>query len=771
MATFFIGCGPTTGENIDTGNSQNISVSHTSILKNYNFESDSNNDSIPDSWSWNTTAGCAATSSLDKEAFESGYSVKFTNPVAYNTNVSGVFISDGVSVEPGKYYLLEMMVKANNNSHGNWFGPVYGGGSCDRFDIDPGTYDWVKKKKLLRPAPVNIPIGIQITVDHKTDGIWIDNVVVRKLSEEEFAEINSLIPNKEKRPYETVMPISKNPTPENIFVYDRKTLSNEERLLLTSLQGLVNRRKPCILQHQTEKYREDSDVNFEKFWLNYYIQKGFVKKAEEVKNPLDLLEKFKDCYNGVVIYDPNLAHTINIATMISSVKNCLVASPELADKLNLPVVEDLRGRWKKNGEMYEWAYKELYPKMNHHILASFHPESYDAEYVRDYIIAHKIFCFWAPGFKDYNDKGYDVEKTMNFVEKLLRETPANIPVLGWGSWKHPPLDGYGLGELEWESLISRYGKFTACSSFSMNLTFHSGVRVDPALFKQKQKIEREKANKLNLEKKVYVSMNMMESGDSTWFWQRNMKVDWFGDEARGTIPLGYNLTPLCLDVIPGVMLWYYENLTENDEFFSGSSGLTYMHSLLYAEAFNKKEREEIYKEYVDLTAKYLKRMDTDIIEVFPESGWGRDMGPQSKTIKDLYGRYIKNIKGLKAVFSWYINALYGEREPMTDEEANYLVDGVPVFHAQTKWTTSYTDPNLSENATRDQAEIYNLTSQIEGAIKRTEKRPLFIHGMALSWTVPPTLIKKVMEHFDDDVIFVTPSELVRLYTMHKKSND
>jgi len=325
-----------------------------------------------------------------------------------------------------------------------------------------------------------------------------------------------------------------------------------------------------------------------------------------------------------------------------------------------------------------------------------------------------------------------------------------------------------LGEGEWVTLLARHGKFIACGSFNMNLTFHSGVKVDPSLFRQKQRRQREKAKYLNLENKVYISMNMMESGDSTWFWQRNMKVDWFGDEARGTIPLGYNFTPLCLDVIPGIMLWYYENLTENEELFSGSSGLTYTYSFYYGQAFNDQDREEVFNEYLDLTAKYLKRMDAGFIEIYAHPGWDMDVDPQA--LKDHYAKYTRRIKGLKGICLIYANALYGVEQRMDASEANYFINDVPVFHCQTKWTAVFDTPGMSKSAI-EEMEVNNLISEIESVIQTTDKRPIFINGMAISWTTPPTLIKKVMEHFDDDVVFVTPSELAKLYTMHKKSND
>ncbi|MDR2885221.1 MAG: hypothetical protein LBU95_00370 [Rikenellaceae bacterium] len=51
----------------------------------------------------------------------------------------------------------------------------------------------------------------------------------------------------------------------------------------------------------------------------------------------------------------------------------------------------------------------------------------------------------------------------------------------------------------------------------------------------------------------------------------------YSNTIRGTIPMGYTITPSMYDLAPPVALrWYYDNMTPKDYFVCGPSGSSYV---------------------------------------------------------------------------------------------------------------------------------------------------------------------------------------------------
>jgi hypothetical protein len=98
------------------------------------------------------------------------------------------------------------------------------------------------------------------------------------------------------RPYPTFQP--KMPPPaRQLFVADVQHVTAAERILLLSLQGLVNRTQPRIYLIVKEADR---------FWLEEMRRKGDIDSAVSVPDPLSLVEKFRSSVHGAVVSDPNV---------------------------------------------------------------------------------------------------------------------------------------------------------------------------------------------------------------------------------------------------------------------------------------------------------------------------------------------------------------------------------------------------------------------------------------------------------------------------------
>src|ERR1700730_5756590 len=96
--------------------------------------------------------------------------------------------------------------------------------------------------------------------------------------------------------------------PRQLKIYDMRTASHHVRLTVATLVGLINRPQP-------EVYLLDRDNDT--FWLNEvlsFIPQEFSNLADEAILA-DLLAICRHQLHGLIIYDPALVDSINIATM------------------------------------------------------------------------------------------------------------------------------------------------------------------------------------------------------------------------------------------------------------------------------------------------------------------------------------------------------------------------------------------------------------------------------------------------------------------------
>ncbi|WJH33760.1 GxGYxYP family putative glycoside hydrolase [Paenibacillus sp. CC-CFT747] len=140
------------------------------------------------------------------------------------------------------------------------------------------------------------------------------------------------------------------------------------KLLLATLQGLVNRQEPrlYLLENKEEgtfTWLNDLDIPY-KVRDNYW----------------DIVEHFREEAKGVIVYDPAVPDSINVATTLAGIKDAVVASPELAKKLaaapyRLPVLEDLKGRFKNRLDAYTWQFDHLWSQTSHRMLVGLSPDT------------------------------------------------------------------------------------------------------------------------------------------------------------------------------------------------------------------------------------------------------------------------------------------------------------------------------------------------------------------------------------------------------------
>ncbi|MGG6310265.1 GxGYxYP domain-containing protein [Paenibacillus macerans] len=140
------------------------------------------------------------------------------------------------------------------------------------------------------------------------------------------------------------------------------------RLMLATLQGVVNRAEPRI-------YLLESQEEGKTTWLND------LRVPYTVHDDVwDLVKKYKSEVKGIIIYDPEVPDSINVATTLAGLKSAVVAGPELAAQLQaapykLKVLDDLRSRFQDRLDAYTWQYEHLWKQTTHRMLIGLSPNT------------------------------------------------------------------------------------------------------------------------------------------------------------------------------------------------------------------------------------------------------------------------------------------------------------------------------------------------------------------------------------------------------------
>ncbi|MCD6174415.1 MAG: hypothetical protein J7K65_01435 [Planctomycetes bacterium] len=132
-----------------------------------------------------------------------------------------------------------------------------------------------------------------------------------------------------------------------IDLKDAKQVNNtwDHCHVVSSLQGIVNRDQPRLYLRYINS--QDTNVNIDDFWLDKYKNQWLCgRNITKISSLKKLVEKFRDSINGVVVYDPNVPATSNVASTVAGVKNLIAVrfdkSPKsafniLTLELDLPV--------------------------------------------------------------------------------------------------------------------------------------------------------------------------------------------------------------------------------------------------------------------------------------------------------------------------------------------------------------------------------------------------------------------------------------------------
>ena len=505
-----------------------------------------------------------------------------------------------------------------------------------------------------------------------------------------------------RRAYATLQPKSPPPV-RHLYVADVRHLTHDEQLLLTSLQGLVNRTQPRI-------YLVASDDD--SFWLQAMQDQGQTDAPVPVADPMTLLTTFKSAYKGAVVADPKVYLSPCIAVDIAGADDLVIATPELATRLGLVIKNDLRGKFKDDADALHYARTALLPRLNPYLCLCLDPPLLGSQV--DDIIAAKGMAFWITGPKAQDRPGADGDAEQAEIEATFAQMPLGGVVRGF--WWHG--DGVGVDEGPGVSLGSRFGKITTVSDYVANYSVLSGVPI--GALKQKTQPPAPKYDPT----KVYLALTMSD-GDNLCTWRGYFR-QYFTDPLHGTFPIGWGMAPSLIDVSPTLARWYYDHAAPTDEFLCDVSGVGYIYPPDFATAL--KDRSGATADFYSLTQKYMDRMDM-------------------KTVRLMNVR-TEDIAGVGADLPGvaFLMPDYGTQGGDSYSHFTYTLPktGQPVFRAVSYGPGAQT-----------------LANQVRGSVGAT--RPAFVNAFIWNWGSKLSDIRDMLANLGPGYVAVTPSQLNALY--------
>lgn len=384
--------------------------------------------------------------------------------------------------------------------------------------------------------------------------------------------------------------------------YDSRLISPSEAVMLTTLQGHVNSRKPRIYM-----------LNRRKGGLSEWADRiGINTRICKPADLYTLVAKYKKDCKGLVIYSTERSrHYVNLACTIAGLKGALAVTRNEARELErrgirLRVLEDISALpYEKPEEIYTYLYEHYWADCTRRTMLSLNP-MVSAD-IRDLATAVGAATIWL-------DPRVPAEREVlaRFMSDL---TPGKSVILGW--W-HDERSGIGI--------CASYGLSTIPSDYYNNATVYAGGShlISPA------PVPKRKA----LENKVYVAL-FLSDGDNIQYCEHRLCRLWDNAE-RGTFPINWTVSPSLADLGPCMLNYYYATATVNDCLVSGPSGMGY--ALIYDQLNDiwHSSGREIIEPYTRLTQQYLRKSNLRVITIWDKVDEAQ-MDAYTDNCRHLYG--------------------------------------------------------------------------------------------------------------------------------------
>ena len=526
--------------------------------------------------------------------------------------------------------------------------------------------------------------------------------------------------------------------PEHLDVYDIRNTSYDIQLSVTTMTGLINRQQPEVY------LLNSSDAAF---WLNQVFAHipHVISAAKDEAILETLLNGYRNRVAGLIIYDPGFIDSVNVATSLAGQKDCIVVSPALAETLQgsphqLPVVADLRTyQWKSRVQAYLWAESNLLKNATPNLVAGLDPTIPGA--LRSLLVATRTFVYWLDARDILPDvkNGWISERSL--MERILKAFAPGTVHLGWyvnetlgvrltSEAALPMLASDYFCNLEVWTSIQNVGAGLAPALLETptmpEATARPATPAQPEVSAQPTAIAMPTApvppTPPAQPSKTYVSFTMSD-GDNLQYDQHRMAQLW-QDPVRGTIPIGWTISPTLIRVAPALAAYYTRMATPNDELVVGPSGAGYILPSCWPAAY--------LPAFLQLTGQLMQAMNLNVIEVL-DTGL---LFSQAFIDQNLQQEFVKALApfGIRGVLSGSGQARSSWKN----------VSGVPIIQ----------NLGLADS-------VAKAINMVRNATLRTGNSQ-FLNVYIVAWTVTPSDLKQIIQQLGNEYEVVTPGKLLAL---------
>jgi len=449
-----------------------------------------------------------------------------------------------------------------------------------------------------------------------------------------------------------------------------KTIRHWEVIhFVTCLQGLVNRDAPQLFL----RYQDFHDD----FWLNLMIEQGWLADTEIIKlsSIKEALQIFNDYYEGIVVWDPDVPATSNIASTLAGVDDLLAVrgdfsdgsfAEQVIDDLKLPIKIDLRKAVDGQGftgnitgsaknDAYRWLLdKYIKPKKVNPDYLGYFIDAYWIECAhcgypvnhtltnQDFIISQKglvfdlhVYNHEAPVDDPDQPIGCD-EETLKLLLKANHKNLSDnkfMHVAGFVPWRYKYTNcderGWNAGgnrgavDVEWRctELLSCYDAYLDADALDygsmVNASFFQHYKL-PDRIPQNSKPTKEDliAQDLlepngDLKQVNYIAHYVGDYDAAAWLYWNMHKI--WNDPQRGELPLSWAFNPTLAVRHPFCMHWMRETRTENDLFIAGDNGAGYLNPANLCEPRPDSEFPSSVDRWEAHNKRFFEQWDLDVV--------------------------------------------------------------------------------------------------------------------------------------------------------------
>ena len=354
-------------------------------------------------------------------------------------------------------------------------------------------------------------------------------------------------------------------TPDTVFVVYDDNFTEDEVLIIQTLQGILAKEKPAI-------YRDVGTGST--IWINDLISKGLITPSYLFQdNFIGLISNFKDQIKGYVTCELHTTSS-NIAISLAGILNAIPVTEKnigLMESLEIPLLYDLRD---KN---YNWLLNNFSGSFNKNVVIY-------QDTIKDLCLGdYSVFTNSLHFFEDIHSE---------LVDTVFNNMQTNSFLLGWGK-----------DEYQTVKKASNYSISVLPADYSYNLSLLTNMNSNISQKKHE-------TNTKNIDS-VHTVCFVMSDGDNIQ-WLLNWFITdtrWFGNNNRGQLDIGWTISPALSELAPTVMRKIYETSSNTafgkDYFIAGPSGSGY----IYPENFKDLE---IYTQQLN---SYMQKSDLNIVNI------------------------------------------------------------------------------------------------------------------------------------------------------------